>query len=138
MPAYGIVHLLLAFSAMEEWVRQSSSTLSWPPSLFWVCVCITCASVCLSVRLLQDGSGATSSDGQRRREEFLQQLHSRLVEATEQQQQGANSNAQLLAAGQQPDASSLKRLVTKHGMEDWMQVRLYLFTVVTGFERKRA
>jgi len=54
-----------------------------------------------------------------RRREFLQQLHNRLAQAHGRQQHGSDHQIGQIEP-------SLKHLVTKHGVEDWMQVGLFM------------
>lgn len=62
----------------------------------------------------QGASGAVTSEAQRR-QAFLQQLRDRLATAS--------ADEEVAAAIAQAPEQHLKLLVTKHGMEDWMQVR---------------
>lgn len=71
---------------------------------------VTC--VCVPV---QGASGAVTEEA-KRRSAFLLQLRNRLAAAsTEEQEAGAGVS--------EPELN-LTLLVTRHGMEDWMQVRL--------------
>lgn len=78
-----------------------------------MCCCPPCVLYTGSLLGLQGAAGATTSEAQRRNA-FLQQLRNRLAAPStdETEAEGAASEPEL----------NLKRLVTKHGMEDWMQV----------------
>lgn len=75
------------------------------------------ARVCVSVCAVQGAVGAITDEAQRRNA-FLQQLRNRLAGPSTDEQEA-------VGAPDEPELN-LKLLVTKHGMEDWMQARIDL------------
>lgn len=91
--------------AWFEPAPSAASCLQTSPSLSLLPLCLL---------LPQGASGAVTSEAQRR-QAFLQQLRDRLATAS--------ADEEVAAAMAQAPEQHLKLLVTKHGMEDWMQVR---------------
>jgi hypothetical protein len=81
--------------------------------------------VCLPV---QGASGAVTEEA-KRRSAFLLQLRNRLAAASTEEQEAGSGDSE-------PELN-LTLLVTRHGMEDWMQVRLMHAPQVCRFGKRR-
>lgn len=95
------------------------------------------AAGCQSLPRMQGEPNSPNGESLRR-QEFLQQLRARLQEGEQQQQQGGDAACDDAREGGWDGSDSaldsvmeefgihLKRLVTKHGIEDWMQVCVHV------------